>query len=122
MDGLQGLEALGNAGAVPIIIFLTQLIKKKIGDFRYGSDLLALLLSFGLCTGWEFYYMTEESFKVWSAFNGLQYFHWGIDQVITGFATWLAAFSLGDRTPRFMGRLVSLWRSLAISNAGSPRT
>ena len=96
MDGLQGLEALGNAGAVPIIIFLTQLIKKKIGDFKYGSDLLALLLSFGLCTGWEFYYMSAETFAQWSAYNGLQLFHWGIDQLITGFATWLAASKVYD--------------------------
>lgn len=96
MDGLQGLEALGNAGAVPIIIFLTQLIKKKIGNFKYGTDALALFLSFGLCTGWEFYYMTEETYKAWQALNGLGLFHWGVDQVIVGFATWLAASKIYD--------------------------
>lgn len=96
MDGLQGLEALGNAGAVPIIIFLTQLIKKKIGNLKYGSDLLALFLSFGLCTGWEFYYMTPATFETWQALSGLQLFHWGVDQVIVGFATWLAASKIYD--------------------------
>ena len=96
MDGLQGLEALGNAGAVPIIIFLTQLIKKKIGDFKYGTDVLALLLSFALCTGWEFYYMTAETYAQWAAYNGLELFKWGIDQVLVGFATWLAAGKIYD--------------------------
>ena len=33
---------------------------------------------------------------MWSAFNGLQLFHWGIDQVVTGFATWLAASKVYD--------------------------
>ena len=93
---MEGLEALGNAGAVPIIIFLTQLIKKKIGSFKYGSDALALFLSFALCTGWEFYYMTPETYETWSALNGLELFKWSIDQLITGFATWLAASKVYD--------------------------
>jgi hypothetical protein len=93
---LEGLEALGNAGVVPIVIFLTQLIKKKIGDTKYGSDLLALLLSFLLCIGWEFYYMTAEAYTTWTALNGLGLFKWGIQQGVAGFATWLAASKVYD--------------------------
>ena len=94
---MEGLDALGNAGVVPIIILLTQLIKRKIGDFRYGSDVLALLLSFILCIGWEFYYMAPEAYVLWSSLNGLELFKWVIsDVIVVGFATWLAASKIYD--------------------------
>lgn len=93
---MEGLEILGNAGVVPIVIFLTQLIKKKVGKFKYGSDVLALGLSLVLCLGWEFYYMSIEAFQTWQAMTGLETFRWGIDQLITGFATWLAASKIYD--------------------------
>jgi len=94
---MEGLEALGNAGVVPIIILLTQLIKRKIGDFRYGSDVLALLMSFILCVGWEFYYMTPEAYVLWSSLNALELFKWAIsDVIVVGFATWLAASKIYD--------------------------
>ncbi len=95
-EALAGLEALGNAAAVPIIIFLTQMIKKRIGDFKYGTDVLSLIISFVLCTGWTFYYMTPETYGQWAALNGLELFKWGIDQLIAGFATWLAASKIYD--------------------------
>jgi hypothetical protein len=93
---VEGLEALGNAGVVPIIIFLTQLIKTKIGDFRYGSDVLALGMSMVLCVGWTFYYMSTSDFDLWAATNFLEKFKWGINQLIVGFATWLAASKIYD--------------------------
>jgi len=96
LEELVGLEALGNVAAVPIIIFLTQLIKKRIGDFKYGSDLLALVLSFFLCIGWTFYDMTPAAYVEWAAYNGLELFKWGIDQVLISFATWLAASKIYD--------------------------
>jgi hypothetical protein len=96
LEGLEGLEVLGNATMVPVIIFLTQMVKKRIGDFKYGSDLLALLLSFALCTGWTFYYMSPEEFTAWADGNALFKFKHGIDQIVTGFATWLAASKIYD--------------------------
>ena len=95
-EALAGLEVLGNAAAVPIIIFLTQMIKKRIGDFKYGTDVLSLIISFVLCIGWTFYYMTPETYGEWAALNGLELFKWGIDQLIAGFATWLAASKIYD--------------------------
>jgi len=92
----QTLEVLGNAGAVPVVIFLTQLVKSKIGDFKYGSDLLALVLSFILCFGWTFYNMTSDGYFLWQQMNALETFRWGIDQLIVGFATWLAASKIYD--------------------------
>ena len=94
---MEGLEALGNVGVIPIVIFLTQLIKSKIGDFKYGSDVLALLLSFVLCVGWDFYYMSPETYLEWSGLNGLGIFKWIIsDVVLVGFGTWLSASKLYD--------------------------
>lgn len=93
---MEGLEALGNMGVVPIVIFLTQMIKRRVGDFKYGSDVLALLLSFGLCVGWEFYYMTAEAFGVWSALNGLELFKWGVGMVGKGLGTWFSASKIYD--------------------------
>lgn len=93
---MEGLEILGNAGAVPVVIFLTQLAKKKIPNFKYGSDVLALFLSLLLCFGWEFYYMSPAEFMALKAMTGLAIFKWGIDQLIVGFATWLAASKIYD--------------------------
>lgn len=90
------LEVLGNAGAVPVVIFLTQLIKKRVGDFKYGSDLLALAISFVLCFGWTFYNMSSDGYALWQQMNGLETFRWTIDQFIVGFATWLAASKIYD--------------------------
>ena len=94
---LEGLESLGNVGVIPLVIFLTQLIKKKIGDFKYGSDVLALILSFTLCIGWEFYYMSSETYVAWAALNGLNLFKWFISNIVlVGFGTWLAASKVYD--------------------------
>ena len=93
---MEGLEALGNAGAVPIVIFLTQLIKTKVGHVKYGSDVLALGMSMVLCIGWTFYYMEPVDFDLWAATNFLEKFKWGINQLVVGFATWLAASKIYD--------------------------
>ncbi len=93
---MEGLEALGNAGVVPIIIFLTQMIKTKIGDFKYGTDVLALGMSMVLCVGWTFYYMDPMDFDIWIATGSLAKFKWVINQLIVGFATWLAASKIYD--------------------------
>jgi hypothetical protein len=96
LEGLESLGALGNAAAVPVIIFLTQIIKKTIGDFKYGSDLLAIGLSFILCTGWAFYDMTTSQYSAFVSLNGLGLFKWIIDQGVISFATWLAASKIYD--------------------------
>ncbi len=93
---MEGLEALGNMGVVPIVIFLTQMVKRRIGDFKYGSDILALLLSFVLCVGWEFYYMTSETYLAWASLNGLELFKWGVSMVGKGLGTWFSASKIYD--------------------------
>jgi hypothetical protein len=90
------LEGLGNMGVVPIVIFITQAIKKKFGDFKYGSDALAAILSFTLCVGWEFYYMTAEAYAAWCALSGLGFFQWGVLTTGKGFMTWMTASKVYD--------------------------
>ena len=96
MEGFELVESLGNMGVVPLVIGLTQVIKRRIGDFRYGSDVLALLLSFALCIGWEFYYMAPEAYVVWSSLTGLGFFKWFVSMLGAGIGTWFAASKLYD--------------------------
>ena len=96
MEEMNLLEGLGNMGVVPIVIFVTQAIKKRIGDFKYGSDMMAVILSFVLCIGWEFYYMTPETYTAWSALTGLEFFQWGVLMAGQGFMTWMAASKIYD--------------------------
>jgi len=93
---LEGLEALGNMGVVPIVIFLTQVIKKRIGDFRYGTDVLALILSVVLCVGWEFYYMTPEAHAAWLSLSMLGLFKWTVSLLIKSLGTWFSASKIYD--------------------------
>ncbi len=93
---MEGLEALGNMGVVPIVIFLTQVIKKRIGDFKYGTDVLALILSLVLCVGWEFYYMTHEAYTAWAALSGLDLFKWIVSLLGKSLGTWFSASKLYD--------------------------
>lgn len=93
---LESLEMLGNAGVVPVVILLTQLFKKKFGEFKYGSDLIALGLSMVLCVGWVFYHMTPEAYTALASSTLLVQFRWAIDQLIMGFATWLVASKAYD--------------------------
>ncbi len=91
---MEDLTVLGNAAAVPIIIFLTQLLKKNI-KFQNGSDLMALLLSLIVCSGWEVYNLTPEASQELSA-GFIVKFRFVVDLIIVSFATWLAASKIYD--------------------------
>lgn len=91
---MQDLTVLGNAAAVPVIIFLTQLLKNKFNFFR-GSDVLALLLSLVVCASWKIYNITPEIMHNLSI-GFIEQFRFGIDMLITSFATWLAASKIYD--------------------------
>ena len=91
---MEDLTLLGNAAAVPIIIFLTQFLKKKF-RFKRGSDFMALLLTLIVCGGWEVYNITPEVLQELSV-GFIVKFRFGVDLVITSFATWLAASKIYD--------------------------
>ena len=91
---MEDLIVLGNAAAVPIIIFLTQVLKKNF-NFSYKSDFLALILALIVCSCWEIYNITPETIQELSV-GLVAKFRFGVDLVITSFATWLAASKLYD--------------------------
>ncbi len=91
---MEDLTVLGNAAAVPIIIFLTQLLKKNF-KFNRGSDFMALLLAIVVCSAWELYNITPEALQEISV-GFIAKFRFGIDLIITSFATWLAASKVYD--------------------------
>ncbi len=91
---MEDLTVLGNAAAVPIIIFLTQLLKKNF-RFKRGSDFMALLLAVVVCSGWELYNITPETLQELSA-GFIVKFRFGVDLVVTSFATWFAASKVYD--------------------------
>ena len=90
---LEGFELLGNATLVPIVIFLTQLLKQHI-NFKYSSDAVALAVSFALCVGYEFYILNpEEAYAVIGLHAAFKFI---VDGAVTGFATWLASSKIYD--------------------------
>lgn len=91
---MEDLSILGNAAAVPIIIFLTQLLKKNLRH-KYASDLVALGLSLIVCAGWELYTIEPTIIQELSG-SFLAKFRFSIDLIITSFATWLAASKVYD--------------------------
>jgi hypothetical protein len=58
--------------------------------------MMAAILSFVLCIGWEFYYMSPEEYTVWVSLTGLGFFKWAVSMAGTGFATWLASSKIYD--------------------------
>lgn len=92
---MEDLSVLGNAAAVPIVITITQMLKRNL-KVKYGSDIMALVVSLLLCFGWGLYVMDEAAFYVLAESSALLKFRWGISQMIVGFATWLSASKLYD--------------------------
>lgn len=92
---MEDLAILGNAAAVPIVITITQMLKQNF-KFKYGSDILALLVAILLCTGWELYNISPQELNIVSAGGFIGSFRFGVDLVITGFATWLASSKVYD--------------------------
>ncbi len=91
---MEDLSILGNAAAVPVIIFLTQLLKKNLSH-KYASDLVAFGLAFLVCAGWELYTIEPEALQELAG-SFLNKFRFGVDVAITSFATWLAASKVYD--------------------------
>lgn len=55
---MDDLSLLGNAAAVPIIIAITQLLKKNF-SFRYKADVLSFGVALIICPLWWFYNTPE---------------------------------------------------------------
>lgn len=90
MDDFVAL--LGNAAAVPVIIAITQLLKKNFAtQFKRRADVISLLVSLGVCTGWWFYNTPEVEIVIRLGGGAISIIKATIDMVIISFATWLSA-------------------------------
>ena len=87
---MEDLSLLGNAAAVPVIVAVTQFLKKNF-DFNRKADAIAFFVSLAVCFGWEFYYTpTQELIVLWSGgfIESLKHI---IYQVLVSIATWMSA-------------------------------
>lgn len=92
---MEDLSVLGNAAAVPIVITITQFVKRNV-SMKRAPEVIALCVSLVLCFGWELYKTSPEALNAVLAGGALSIFRWVIDNIIVGFATWLSASKLYD--------------------------
>jgi hypothetical protein len=84
------ISLLGNAAAVPIIIAITQFLKKSF-NFNRKSDVISLLVSFLVCFGWQFYHAAEADIMTMLNATLVVKIRHTIDLIVVSFATWLSA-------------------------------
>lgn len=87
---MNDLSLLGNAAAVPVIMAITQALKKNF-KFKRRSDTITLAVSVLVCFGWSFYVATDvELMRQWAA-GPVVAAKSAIELLIISFATWLSA-------------------------------
>lgn len=92
---MEDLSILGNAAAVPIVITITQFVKRNI-PLKRAPEVIALGVSLILCFCWELYKTTPEGMNAIFSGGPLSIFRWLVDNIIIGFATWLSSSKLYD--------------------------
>ena len=55
---MESFSLIGNAAAVPIIISITQLLKKNL-SFRFKSDVVSFVVALVVCPLWWFWHTPE---------------------------------------------------------------
>ena len=87
---MEDFALLGNAAAVPIIMAITQLLKKNF-SFRYKADVVSFVVALVICPLWWFYNTTEVD--IIDAFDDgiVPSIKFVMAQVLIGIATWLSA-------------------------------
>ena len=93
MDEVQAasdFSKFANVAAVPVVIAITGIIKKNF-TFKHKSNLIAVLVSLVVCTGWALYGLTPEEIGVVQGGGIHAWFRYGIDLLIASAATWFAA-------------------------------
>lgn len=84
------ISLLGNAAAVPIIIAITQVLKKNF-QFNRKADVISLLVSFVVCFGWQFYHAADADVMLMLSAPLITKIRYTIDLIVVSFATWLSA-------------------------------
>jgi len=87
---LEEFALLGNAAAVPIIIFITQLLKKNF-SFRYKADVVSFVVALVVCPLWWFWHTPElEILEVLDG-NVVEVGKFGMSQLLIAVATYMTA-------------------------------
>jgi hypothetical protein len=92
---MDDLSVLGNAAAVPIVITITQIIKRNV-NWKRAPELISLGVALVLCLCWSLYEITQEEMNALILSGPLGFFKWTVTNMIVGFATWLSASKLYD--------------------------
>jgi len=87
---VEDLSLLGNAAAVPIVIAITQFLKKSF-NFNRKADVISLFVSFLVCLGWQFYYAADADIMAMVNSTLIVKIRHTIDLLVVSFATWLSA-------------------------------
>jgi len=87
---MEELALLGNAAAVPIVMGITQVLKKNL-SFRYKSEFVSFVVSLTVCPAWWLYNTPDP--EIQKVVNGsfLDIVRGGMDLFIISAATWLSA-------------------------------
>ena len=87
---MEEFALLGNIAAVPVIIGITQLLKKNL-SFKYKSDVVSLVVSLIICPLWWFY-NTPESQIIDALDNGIvSTLKFAIELFLISVATYMTA-------------------------------
>jgi len=98
---LEDIALWGNAAAVPVIIAITQFLKRNFpGEFKRKADVISLLVSVIVCFGWWFYNTPDAQILAHYQAGVIQMVKGFINLLIVSFATWL---SVGKCYDIFLG-------------------
>lgn len=87
---MEEFTLLGNAAAVPVVVAITQLLKKNL-SFKYKSDFVSFAVAIVVCFGWKFYNMEPQPLESLFASGWIVVTKEVMHQLIVSFATWLSA-------------------------------
>lgn len=87
---MEEFTLLGNVAAVPIIIGITQLLKKNF-SFRYKADVVSFFISLILCPLWWFYITPEVEIQDALDDGIITTIKFGMQLILISIATWLSA-------------------------------
>lgn len=87
---MEELSLLGNAAAVPIVIAITQFLKKNF-SFKRKSDIVSFVVAIVVCFGWKFYQTPAGEIEIMLNAGWVAIVKGTINQLVVSFATWLSA-------------------------------
>ncbi len=90
MEGLEGLGLAGNAVAIPIVIAITQFLKKNF-SFKYRSAVVSMAVTLIACLGLFFYNTPVVDLEAFFARHWIVVTRGIMDQLIIAFFTYLSA-------------------------------